>query len=229
MIMRKILYACFLTVSVTSMSGCGVSTLTYRDTNPIIQDINSNGNTSFTTLAATASRRMVVVLENKNNGEMKICAEPSPDVGEAFASAIANAISAKIPVKGVETELSDQYTRAVSTQIASLIYRTQGLQLYRDAMHNLCVDKLNGWSAGAVGTLSSPNVQLSDSYESLRQYYFDESVKLITAELANIKDVSSIKAGDNLALDKVIDSTTKLLNAVKPTPADKPTPATAGK
>ncbi len=31
------------------------------------------------------------------------------------------------------------------TQITPLIYRTQSLQMYRDAIHSHCVDRMNGW------------------------------------------------------------------------------------
>jgi hypothetical protein len=165
------------------MVGCGSSRFAYRDTNPVLKDSTTNaqfwanlfGNsTSFSTFSTTASRRMVVVLEKNNKTE--ICSEPSPDVGEAFASAVADALTAKAPVQGVPLELSNQYSRAVSTQIASLIYRTQGLQIYRDAMHNLCVDKMNSW-------LDNIQSNSSNSYENLRKYYFDKAVDLITTEV----------------------------------------------
>jgi hypothetical protein len=168
-----------------------MSRFAYRDTNPVVKDTTLNAkfwgdlladSTSFSTFSTTASRRMVVVLET--NGKTEVCSEPSPDVGEAFASAVADAINLKAPIEGAPVELSNQYARAVSTQIASLIYRTQGLQLYRDAMHNLCVDRLNKW------------IENPYSYETLRRYYFDESIKVINQELTNIKDVGTIKAGE---------------------------------
>lgn len=211
---------CLFAACVASISGCGVSAYTYRDTNPVVKDDTNNNNfwggaldsASFTTFSTTASRRMVVVLQDKNKTE--ICSEPSPDVGEAFASAVADAINVKAPIEGVPVEFSNQYARAVSTQIASLIYRTQGLQLYRDAMHKLCVDKMNKW-------IPDTGENNPGSYESLRKYYFDESLKLIGAELTGIKDVGSVKAGDNPDIEKVVDSTVKLLNAAKPAPASE--------
>ncbi|MDP2902683.1 MAG: hypothetical protein Q8N96_06200 [Methylovulum sp.] len=226
MFILNISRTCLVVVCVASISGCGVSAYTHRDTNPVVKDDTNNnnfwGNTldsaSFTTFSTTASRRIVVVLQDKNITQ--ICSEPSPDVGEAFASAVADAISVKAPIEGVPVELSNQYARAVSTQIASLIYRTQGLQLYRDAMHNLCVDKMNKWITNTGET--NPG-----SYEALRKHYFDQSLELIKAELASIKEVGTVKAGDNPDIAKVVDSTVKLLNAAKPAPASeaKPTPA----
>lgn len=210
--------ACLVSVCITSITGCGVSAYTHRDTNPVvIDDTNNNnfwGNTldsvSFTTFSTTASRRMVVVLQDRNITQ--ICSEPSPDVGEAFASAVADAINVKAPIEAVPVELSNQYARAVSTQIASLIYRTQGLQLYRDAMHNLCVDKLNKW-------ISIGGETNAGTYEALRKYYFDQSLELIKAELKSIKEVGTVKAGDKPDVDKVVKSAVDLLKAVKPEPA----------
>lgn len=216
---------CLFVVCVASINGCGVSAYTHRDTNPVVKDDTNNNNfwgnkldsASFTTFSTTASRRMVVVLQDKNITQ--ICSEPSPDVGEAFASAVADAINVKAPMEGVPVELSNQYARAVSTQIASLIYRTQGLQLYRDAMHNLCVDKMNNW-------ITSKGENSSGSYEFLRKHYFDQSIELIKAELTGIKEVGTVKAGDNPDIDKVVKSAVDLLKAVKPGPATVVNPTT---
>lgn len=205
---------CLFVACVASISGCGISQFAHRDTNPVVEDNTNNANfwgrflneDSFSTFSTTASRRLVVVLQNNETTE--VCSEPSPDVGEAFASAVADAINVKAPIKGVPVELSNQYARAVSTQIAALIYRTQGLQLYRDAMHKLCVDRLNKWFPVTGNG--------SDSYEVLRKHYFDESLKLIQAELAHIKEVGTVKAGEAPTIDKVVKSAVDLLNAVKP-------------
>jgi hypothetical protein len=229
MFIPNISRTCLVVVCVASISGCGISQFTHRDTNPVVEDDTNNSthwwgrasdDTSFSTFSTTASRRMVVVLQDKNRTE--VCSEPSPDVGEAFASAVADAISVKAPIQGVPVELSNQYARAVSTQIASLIYRTQGLQLYRDAMHKLCVDKMNKW-------ITNTGEKNPGSYEALRKHYFNESLKLIKAELNSIKEVGTVKAGENPDIEKVVDSTVKLLNAAKPAPASeaKPTPESA--
>ena len=45
----------------------------------------------------------------------------------------------------ISGELATQYARAVATEIAPLLYRSQGLQFYRDAMYKLCIDRMNGW------------------------------------------------------------------------------------
>ncbi|MGZ6223164.1 MAG: hypothetical protein ACXWMW_10525 [Syntrophales bacterium] len=214
----SILRTCLFVACVASISGCGFSTFANRDTNPVLVDDTNNANywgkvfekDSFSTFSTTASRRIVVVLQTKD-GKTNICSEPSPDVGEAFASAVANAIGIKAPIEGVPVDLSNQYARAVSTQIAALIYRTQGLQLYRDAMHNLCVDKLNTW-------ITKGGEQTPGSYESLRKYYFDKSFELIKAELDNTKEIGTVKAGENPNIDKVVNSAVDLLKAVKTAP-----------
>ena len=214
MILLNISHACIFVACVMLLSGCGASAFSHRDTNPVVIDNTNNENywggvlesASFSTFSTTASRRMVIVLQKDNKTE--ICAEPSPDVGEAFASAVANAISVKAPIEGVPIEVANQYARAVTTQISSLILRTQGLQLYRDAMHNLCVDRLNDW---AEKVDEGPY-----SYNALRKHYFDESIKLIKDELTSIKDVGIIKAGENPSIDTVVQSMVEILKVVKP-------------
>ncbi|MEQ1530464.1 MAG: hypothetical protein ABL925_14210 [Methylococcales bacterium] len=216
MLMPHISRTCLMVACVESINGCGLSTLSNRETNPVVVDDPNNSSIwgglnppPFSTFSTTASRRMVIV--SRIEDKIEVCSEPSPDVGEAFASAVADAIKLKAPIQGVPVEVSNQYARAVSTQIASLIFRTQGLQLYRDAMHNLCVDKMNKWFE-----FGEPN---TDSYATLRKHYFDKSIELIKAELGGIKDVGTVKAGNNPDIEKVVDSTVKLLNASKPAPA----------
>ena len=245
--MYKIIKAGGILICTTSLlSGCGSSLFAHRDTNPNIQDgtipphILPWNKTMLNTFSTTASRRMVLAKYENTGDTLLTCAEPPPDVGEAFASAVADTLTAKAPIEGVPVEVSNAYSRAVSTQIASLIYRTQGLQLYRDAMHNLCVDRMNGWVVGKAKKdrplpQTEPLANLpgidENSYESLRLHYFNQSVALIQAELGNMKEVGMIKAGENPTLEKAIDSAIKLLNAAKPqaTEENKSTTATTTK
>lgn len=221
---QRFMQAYSMCICLVLLTGCGASLLASRDTNPIIQDGTVAphfwpwNKTMLNTFSTTASRRMVLAKFDNTGDDLLICAEPPPDVGEAFASAVADTLTAKAPIKGVPVELSNAYARAVSTQIASLIHRTQGLQLYRDSMHNLCIDRMNGWIEGKVQKdylHSNSEPVANDSYESLRLHYFDKSFELIKAELDNLKEVGTVRAGDSAALEKTIDSTIKLLNAAK--------------
>lgn len=135
-----------------TMSGCGTSMFAFRDTNPVIQDYAIPAPLSFkrstNVFATTASRRLVIVAQD--NQGTKTCAELPPDVAEVFASAITAGLKAagtatSTSGETISAELATQYARAVATQIAPLIYRTQGLQLYRDSMYRLCLDRMNGW------------------------------------------------------------------------------------
>lgn len=163
--------------SVISISGCGLSALAFRDTNPVIQDHATPALLSFrrtNVFATTASRRLAIVTED-SKGNLLTCAEPPPDVGEAFASAIAAGLQAAGTAthtsgEKISAELATQYGRAVATQIAPLLYRTQGLQLYRDSMYKLCIDRMNGWID-------------QTHYDSEKKGKFEEAMKLINAEL----------------------------------------------
>jgi hypothetical protein len=141
------------------LSGCGVSYFAHRDTNPSIEGTVADPFAWFWqesdmvfTNAATASRRMVLVHIKEDSmfgtkQKMTTCAEPSPDVGEAFASAVSDALKLAVtePKTKINGILSNDYARAAVTQITPLIYRTQSLQLYRDAIHSHCIDRMNGW------------------------------------------------------------------------------------
>ncbi len=72
------------------LSTCGTSLMSSRETNPVIQgmlyDALIPGAVEY--LAPTASRRLVLYMK-KPDGTIMCCAEPPPDVGEAFAATVA--------------------------------------------------------------------------------------------------------------------------------------------
>ena len=220
-IISAMLKAALVIICAASISGCGTSYLASRDTNPVIQDYATTNLTSFNravVFATTASRRLAIVAEDKHAlGKVVTCAEPPPDVGEAFASAIAAGIHAAgsaTPATGTEisVDVAGQYGRSVATQIAPLIYRTQGLQLYRDSIYKLCIDRMNNWIN-------------EDLYNFDSKYRFDEAIKLIEKELALMeKTVNAFYPNAKAGEAKVkVDDVVSRLEAQKKEP--KPVPA----
>jgi hypothetical protein len=130
-------------------------------------------------------------------------------VGEAFAAAIATGFKASATVTPVSGgsgtgELAAEFGRAVATQIAPLLYRTQGLQLYRDAIYKLCIDRMNGW-------ISDPD------YKTEKQDKFDKSYQLIEKELTTMDKVvgafyENAKAGN---AQVTVNEIVKILEAQK--------------
>jgi hypothetical protein len=131
-----VLILCFV-----GISGCSI--LTPPMEKPIIED-HSRGITTFGTIP---SRRMVIVMpENGSNaGNVFVCAEPSPDVSDNIAGSLAAAASGKgLPIGSASTaEVSVSVSRAMATTAQFLFKRTQGMQLYRDGMYNLCQARMN--------------------------------------------------------------------------------------
>jgi hypothetical protein len=190
---------------VLSLGGCGASHFASRETNPVIHDSayepgffgSLTSKQDINTFATTASRRLVIVRteqtgEDQNTGEhgykFLSCAEPSPDVGEAFGASVAAWITAAVnsgtPITG---QLAGDYARSVATQISPLVYRTQGLALYRDISHKLCIDRLNNWITDA-------------DYNKKSEDLMKQAITLITAELPALKEAqtafyTNVKAG----------------------------------
>jgi hypothetical protein len=186
-----------LSLCAVSMVGCGFSWIASRDTNPVIQDYTTPAviyPTSVNIFATTASRRLAIIKENKAKDSFVTCAEPSPDVGEVFAAAIAAGLKASATVTPVSGgsgtgELATEFGRAVATQIAPLLYRTQGLQLYRDSIYKLCIDKMNGW------------ITDQKEYENERNERFKQAIELIKMELPIMEKsaeafYANVKAGN---------------------------------
>jgi hypothetical protein len=230
---------CLLVLAAASLNGCGTSMWSHRDTNPSIQDeVYTTGlfsrwfgnPRSVNTFATTASRRVVIVAENLHDhgdkrdkqGDVITCSEPPPDVGETFASAVADGfkLAAQDPKSGITGELANQYARAVATQIAPLLYRTQGLQLYRDSLHNLCIDRMNKWLGNDDESASSQN------YLARKQALLDKAIDLIKTELplmlqAQQAFYQNAKAGIGIAeLQKIAEILKS--SAAATTPASAP-------
>lgn len=224
----RTLRSCVLAFTSLSVSGCGLSAFSFREDNPIIQDYTMLFRPGeIQTFATKASHRLVLMrkttntVKDQNTGEnievnnTDICSEPPPDVAETIATALAGTLSAKIAeaTPGGPTASGEgmaQYARAVSTQIAPLLYRTQGLQLYRDESTRLCLDWMN-------------NLISLDQYNKARTDSFNVASKIIEIEIPlmldaqkeffkNVKSEGQINVDD---LAKIIQAQTP--NATKAT------------
>lgn len=201
-----------------SISGCGSSWLSSRDTNPIIQDytVHIPFMKSSTNVFATKAERRLVIIAERPDG-LKTCAEPPPDVSEAFASAVAAGLTGAVTVTEgagpkATGELAAQYGRGVATQVAPLLYRTQGLQIYRDSIYKLCVDKLNGW-------MEDPKEYVEESSSR-----FAAAIELIKLEITSMLEAQKsfyekVKAGDARVN---VNDMVKIIEATKKDPATTP-------
>lgn len=125
-------------IAACPLSGCANRYFADRSTNPVIEDYINHGDdgAGLGVMSTTASRRNVYIQLKPEGAIGKICAEPPPDVGEAFAKSFA---------ASVETgEIKGGLASSAATSIAPLLYRSQGLQLYRDSVSHLCFMYMNG-------------------------------------------------------------------------------------
>src|SRR5262249_4717569 len=127
-------------------------------------------------------------------------------------------LAAQEPKSSITADLANQYARAVATQIAPLLYRTQGLQLYRDGLHNLCIDKMNRW----IGKDDE------EKYLAQKQALLDKAIELIKAELPIMKEAQqafyqNAKAGIGIAeLQKIAEVLKSSAAATTPPPGSNP-------
>jgi hypothetical protein len=138
--------AWLLVLGLTATTGCAF--VASRRENPVIEDrIGIWTREPLGTLATTAERRIVLVRLNDSSSTVgRVCAEPPPDASENIASQLSTALEAafKQPSANVDATARVDATRGIATSVQSLFQRTQGLQLYRDGMYNLCQGFMNG-------------------------------------------------------------------------------------
>lgn len=216
---------CLLSVAVPlAVGGCGTSLLTARETNPVIEDSvtpNIFVNQSLDLFATTASRRLVIVSQARSGEQFQSCAEPSPDVGEAFSAAIAAGIDQSIALqKGNDLQLGGRSAgsavREAATAISPLLYRTQGLQLYRDAQYSLCVDVLSGRMT-------------QEEYRLKKDQYFMLAVELIKMETPLMLAAQQEFYKNIKPFGLSVPDAAALLNAAKPQIQNAQIPGGAGK
>jgi hypothetical protein len=165
----------------------GCSFLTPPKEQPVEQDQVGPwyGEKTTHVFSLTPERRIVIVIpktvEIKTNPNTKsegmektvvFCAEPPPDVAESLADTFRTLAEAQL--KKSETKASAEFYRAFTSSTMSLFYRSQGVQLFRDGMYNLCQAYING---------------MIDKKEYAKKYHelLDEASKLIDREIPEVE------------------------------------------
>lgn len=169
-----------ITVSLSGLAASGCALLSEPKTVPITQDyvgwwLGSRQRTAV--FSTTAERRTVIVHARPGDGTFKVCAEPAADVAESVAKTLAAAIEAKVQERAapasVEGQASLHYSFA--TAIVPLLYRSQGVQFFRDGLYNLCQAHLNGL------------VKTEEDFKALYSKLMELSSQLIAAEVPSVK------------------------------------------
>jgi len=162
---------CMLCMMLAMAGATGCSLFVSPMEKPIIED-HSRGITTFATIP---SRRMVILSPHDRNiknspKEVFICAEPSPDVSDNIASSLTAALSGKGLSAGnvSASDITADIFRTLETTAQNLFKRSQGVQLYRDGMYNLCQARMNGIIDDAAFMTKAEEL-LKSSVELVRQ------------------------------------------------------------
>jgi len=116
----------------------------------------------FQALGTDAKQRLVVKFPPRKAASQEnrqaICAEPSPDVAQAFSEALRIAVSLDRSAGGApdnETtrNIGANFARSFSSSIAQLGERLAVIQLFRDRMYRACEAYANGAIDGSAYTL----------------------------------------------------------------------------
>lgn len=148
-----------LSTLLLSLTGCGLSMFAGQKT-PVIEDkVGSWSNHQVGTLAVTTDRRVVLVRlqGDSEGGAGRFCAEPPPDAGQNLTSALTAMLD--VSAEKLDATLKAELAKSFASNFQSFVKRSQGLQLYRDAMYNLCQGYLNhALEKGEVKTISGERV-----------------------------------------------------------------------
>jgi len=152
--------------SLLMLSGCGLNMFAGSKSPMVIDSVDNR----VGTLSVTADRRVVLVRlqENSASAAGRFCAEPPLDADQSVTNALA--AMRELSTDKIEASVKVELARSFAQIFPAFVRRTQGLQLYREAMYNLCQNYLNH----AIN---------DDTLQTQSMKYFDVSVKLIEQEL----------------------------------------------
>jgi len=201
-------------------SGCGSSFWSARESNPVIYDYvapNVFTDTTLNVLATTASRRIVLIKQGPGESIVS-CAEAPPDVAEAFSAAVAAGLDQSIALEqGSDTKVgarsAGNFLREAATAVAPLLYRTQGLQFYRDVQYSLCIDLLSGRLK-------------EEEYNKKKENLFHKSLALIKIEVPQMLSAQQEFYKNIKPFGLTVQDAVQILNAVKPSSGVAQTPGT---
>jgi hypothetical protein len=155
-----------LITSLLMLSGCGLNMFAGSKSPVIVDEVGSR----VGTVAVTTDRRFVLVRlrENSTNGAGRFCAEPPLDADQTVTSALA--AMRDLSNDKIDPRVKAELARSFAHIFPAFVRRTQGLQLYREAMYNLCQNYLN-------------QAIKEDALQEQSMKILDMSVKLIEQEL----------------------------------------------
>lgn len=142
---------------------------------PVIEDHSG----LLGTFATVAERRMVITKKKydpkythaEDPGYVSLfCAEPPPDSTQSIASSLTAALKADASQDKNKQEVSADMAKQLITTARVIFTRSQGVQLFRDGVYNLCQAHLN-------------EAITADEYSDNFKNLLDVSAKLIAAEI----------------------------------------------
>ena len=163
------------------LPGCGWDLIADRASNPLLE-VNIGGSwftpRHYVQTVTDAGRRIVIVrlartLASGERISEHVCAEPSPDVMQAYA----NVVSASAKPGASANAANLEFARAFTTAAAPLLYRSQGLQYFRDSMFNLCI-------------MHGNNVLDDQTYRDLLMKTLDNTATMVTAEMKAVEEAA---------------------------------------
>ncbi len=164
-------------LAVASILG-GCAYFTAPKENPVQQDYVGSffGDRKANVFSLTSERRTVIVMRGVGAQEKEIwfCAEPPPDVAESLTSTFRALAESTIKGGGpTSVDASIELSKSLATVTNSLFARSQGVQLFRDGLFNLCQATINGFLTPA---------DYREKYSAL----LDKATALIQQEIPSI-------------------------------------------
>lgn len=179
--MKSAHYLCLPLIA--ALSAC--SALTPPMEKPVQQDYVGSifGDRRTNVFSLTPERRTVLVVRGVDGiqSRVMVCAEPPPDVSQNIASSIRTLAEASAKdATGRAAGASAEFSRSLNTSVASMFFRSQGIQLWRDGLFSLCQAYMNGLIAD------------KDEFWKKHGALLDVSFALIAHEIPTVQQIRGV-------------------------------------
>ncbi len=122
-----------------TVSGCGLSTFTQRETDPFLRDYLLNQTEPVAIMITDSSRRLIYEFNNTNSQNPILCSDASPDTSIAASGTVTGNLDIVITDGSANGNGKLNGQRVVNTVTSPLLRRSQGLQWGRDNSATECM------------------------------------------------------------------------------------------
>jgi hypothetical protein len=167
----------------------------------------------------TPERRTVIVMPKAEEEKTKFCAEPPPDVAESLVNTLQ--FLAQASVKDPKFKIDTEFYKAFTATPRTLFVRSQGAQLFRDGLYNLCQACINGaitkeeYGQKYMELLNKATSLIEQEIPLLSERKVTDAIDTATKAADEAKAASNVAKDSAASAQKAVEEVRKILREMQ--------------